>query len=108
MLEKGYSILTKGNELEVLDFVGVFLLTTHDEHHQHAFIQHFENDHFLEYYRCAKHIELVLKKFKGLNALTILEAAFYIHQCYTIKYCKSMSFVNDIYCFVQRTSTVAN
>lgn len=31
-----------------------------------------------------------------------------MHQCYRVAYCKSMSFINDTFTFVNRTSTVAN
>ena len=34
LIEEGYTTLTKGNALEVLDFVGVFLLTLHSEEYQ--------------------------------------------------------------------------
>ena len=108
MMPKAYLTLTKGSDIEVLDFVGVFLLTMNTETHQMSFVSEFNNDEFLEFYRCAKHIELVLRKLKGSNALNILEAVMALHQCYKIKHCKSLNFINDIYCFVHRTSTVAN
>lgn len=38
----------------------------------------------------------------------ILESVLSMHQCYKINYCKSMTFVNDTFCFVNRTSTIAN
>ena len=38
----------------------------------------------------------------------ILESVLSMHQCYRINYCKSMTFVNDTFCFVNRTSTIAN
>jgi hypothetical protein len=40
--------------------------------------------------------------------LNVVEAVLSMHQCYRIAYCKSMSFVNDTFSFVNRTSTVAN
>lgn len=83
-------------------------MTINSEEYQELFVKNFTNDNFLELYRCAKHIELVLKKYKGANALEILEAVMFMHQCYKINHCKSMNFISDSYCFVHRTSTVAN
>jgi len=54
------------------------------------------------------HIRLVLRKTQGENALKIIEAVMNIHQCYRIRYCKSMSFIDDTVCFVHRTSTITN
>ena len=54
------------------------------------------------------HIRLVLRKLQGQNALRIIEAVMNIHQCYRIRYCKSMSFIDDTFCFVHRTSTITN
>lgn len=54
------------------------------------------------------HIRLVLRKTTGKNALKIIEAVMSIHQCYRIRYCKSMSFIDDTVCFVHRTSTITN
>lgn len=51
---------------------------------------------------------MVLRKLKGKNALRIIEAVMNIHQCYRIRYCKSMSFIDDTVCFVHRTSTITN
>lgn len=50
----------------------------------------------------------MLRKLAGRNALVILESVLSMHQCYRINYCKSMTFVNDTFCFVNRTSTIAN
>lgn len=54
------------------------------------------------------HIRLAMRKLKGRNALKIIEAVMNIHQCYRIRYCKSMSFIDDTVCFVHRTSTITN
>lgn len=108
MIGKGHKILLKGHDLAILDFVAVFLLIIHNEQCQELLVKHFTNDQFLDLYRCAKHIELALKKYKGNNALLILEAVLCMHQCYKVHPCKSMGFINDSYCFVSRTSTVAN
>lgn len=48
------------------------MLTIHNEEIQEKFVKDFNNDEFLEFYRCAKHVELVLKKYKGSNALPVL------------------------------------
>ena len=108
IIEKGYTILTSGNDLQILDFVSIFLMITHNDDYHESIIGSFDNNSFLEYYRCAKYIELVLKKYKGKNVMSILESIFFMHQSYQIKACKSMHFINDTYCFVHRTSTVAN
>lgn len=75
---------------------------------QRLLVECFDNDSFLEFYRCANYIRTVLRKLAGRNALVILESVLSMHQCYRISYCKSMTFVNDTFCFVNRTSTIAN
>jgi hypothetical protein len=101
MLVRGYQVLEKGGELEVLDFVGTFLLALQSEELQETLVKELDIDDFLEFYHCAKHIELTLKKYKGHNTIRILDAVLFMHQCHRIRPCRSMSFLSDVYCFEQ-------
>lgn len=108
LINKGYDILTKGSNLECLDFISVLMVIIHKEEHQKNVLALFSNDDFLELFRCVSYIKNVLRKLAGRNVLNIIEAVLSIHQSYRISYCKSMTFVNDTFTFVNRTSTIAN
>lgn len=108
MIEKGYSILQKGTSVQISDFISCLLIIIHNDEHQTELVEQLSNDQFLEFYRCANYIRLVLRKFVGTRAIEIIDSVLSISQCYRIKYCKSMNFINDTFCFVHRTSTVAN
>lgn len=108
MIEKGYSILQKGTSVQILDFISCLLVIVHNDEHQTELVENLSNDQFLEFYRCANYIRLVLRKVVGTKAIEIIDSVLNISQCYRIKHCKSMNFINDTFCFVHRTSTVAN
>jgi hypothetical protein len=44
----------------------------------------------------------------GHNVINIVDSVLNVHQCHRIRYCKSMTFINDLFCFVHRSSTVVN
>ncbi len=119
LLSKGYAILTKGNNVQCMDFIAALQVVINSEEHlnkqaeihgeQHPnYLAEISNDEFLELFRCLDYIKNVLRKLSGPNAMNILEAMLNTNQCYRIGYCRSMSFLSDTFTFVNRTSTIAN
>ena len=103
-----YKTLVTGDELQTADTVLGLLCGMNNDHLAEELFQKCSLKTFLEFYRCIKHIRNVIYHLDGLNSLNILRPILTFYQCKLIENYKSMSFLGSGYCFLNRTSNLAN
>lgn len=100
--------LVNADQLQTADAVLGLLCLLHNDHLANELFYKCAVSTFLEFYRCIKHIRNVIYHLDGLNSLNILRSVLTFYQCKLIENYKSMSFLGSGYCFLNRTSNLAN